>query len=215
MEPVSIKRSRNLVTSVRAPVSSHEVNSTHKIAATDGIGWPVDHLSKECSGFEGGLSVTRKGSPFSLMFCTFQTKENEIILNLENVEPISDANFAINSPEKIPCAPCSRVFGHEFFVTVEIPVEDGDFGKMKVWNMQRSSLLPPKSMTRLNHISITVKLFKNITTKDDMIEFGPFIWMIEIFRRIIPYINLRLGHKQGHLTYKRTNKQEEYNPTAT
>lgn len=39
-------------------------------AATDGTGWPVDHLSKVWSGAWFGLSVTRKGWPFSSIFCS-------------------------------------------------------------------------------------------------------------------------------------------------
>jgi len=39
------------------------------VAATDGTGWPVDHLTKVWSGAWSGLSVTRKGRPVSSIFC--------------------------------------------------------------------------------------------------------------------------------------------------
>lgn len=38
-------------------------------AATEGIGWLVDHLHKVFLGVRGGFRVKRNGTPGSLIFC--------------------------------------------------------------------------------------------------------------------------------------------------
>lgn len=122
-------------------------------AATDGMGWLVDHLSKVCLGMKWGFRVTRKGILVEPRFCNVTATRRRLQVRIKNqnfssniflswnqwyvakfpvkctahlkhIEPICNTYTIVCGPKKIPGTPCWWVLGHQTFVTVKIYVTE-------------------------------------------------------------------------------------------